>query len=123
MHVLPVVHPLCTSENSIVSMIIFNISTTRTEGVAYFVSDGALCWCGGGGEKGSWRKLQGNVMQKELRIKDEVNTTPVDAHVRKTKYCDNTVCPLCPLALSVLCLVFVRTSFLRNPKKNRDIFC
>ena len=30
----------------------------------------------------------------------------------------NTVCPLCSLDLFVVCWVFVRTSFLQNPKKN-----
>ena len=44
-------------------------------------------------------------MQKGLRIKDEVDTTPVDARVSKIKARDNTVRPLCSLALSVLCLV------------------
>ena len=61
-------------------------------------------------------------MQKGLRIKDKLDTTPVDARGSKTKASDNTVRPLCSLALSVLCLVFMRASFLRNPKKNRDIF-
>ena len=37
-------------------------------------------------------------------------TPPVDTRV-------NTVRPLCSLALSVLCWVFVCASFLRNPKK------
>ena len=35
----------------------------------------------------------------------------------------NTVCKLCLLALSVLCWVFVRASFLQNLKKNLDIYC
>ena len=33
-------------------------------------------------------------MQKRLRIKDEVDTTPVYARVSKEKPCNNTVRPL-----------------------------
>ena len=55
---------------------------------------------GGEGEKGSKTKL--------------TDTTPVHARVSKTKTRENTVRPL---ALSVLCWVFVRASFLRSPEK------
>ena len=34
----------------------------------------------------------------------------------------NTLRPFFLLALSVLCSVFVRVSFLQNPKKNLDIY-
>ena len=36
-------------------------------------------------------------MHKLLRINDEVDTTPVDAHVSKTKSLDNAVYPLCTI--------------------------
>ena len=49
-------------------------------------------------------------MQKGLSIKYEVDTTPVDAHIKNTKHCNNTVRPLCLLALSGICLVFLRVS-------------
>ena len=58
-------------------------------------------------------------MQKRLRIKDKVDTTPVDARIRNTKSCNSTVRPLCSLSLYVLCLVFVRACFLVNPKKKQ----
>ena len=41
------------------------------------------------------------------------DTTPIHAHASKTKTRENTVHPL---ALYVLCWVFVRVSFLQNPK-------
>ena len=42
-------------------------------------------------------------------------TPPVDTW-------ENNLCPLCLLNLSVLCLVFVRTSFLQNPEKSGICF-
>ena len=47
--------------------------------------------------------------------------SPVDAHVITTKYRNNTVRPLCLLAFSVLCLVFVRVIFLQI-QKNQGYF-
>ena len=44
-------------------------------------------------------------MQKGLRIKEEVDTTPVDDSISNIKHHDNTVCPLCSLAWSVLFLL------------------
>ena len=56
-------------------------------------------------------------MNIEDKLKDKVETTPVDARVSKTKSHKNTVRLLCSLTLSVLCWVFVRASFLQNPGK------
>ena len=56
-------------------------------------------------------------MQKGLRIKDEVYNPPIDARISKTKSRENTVRWLSLIALSVICLDFVRVSFLQNPKK------
>ena len=50
-------------------------------------------------------------MQKVLKIKEEVDISPVDVYVSKTKAHENTVRLLCSLALSVLYLIFVRASF------------
>ena len=118
------------------NVVILFFMHARTKGESYYVGGYAICWWerrtlsvvahsvgyGGGGEKGSWCKLWGSVVQKGLRIKDEVGTTTVDAHVSNTKSRENTVRPLCSLALSMLWLVFVRTSFLRNPKKPGTFF-
>ena len=60
-------------------------------------------------------------MQKILSIKEEVDTTHVDARARNTKAHDNIVRLLCSPALPVLCLVFVSASFLQNLGK-RGIF-
>ena len=45
-------------------------------------------------------------------IKEEVDTTSVHTPVSKTKTLEKSLLLLCLLALSVLCLVFVRSSFL-----------
>ena len=55
-------------------------------------------------------------MQKGLRIKDEVYNPPIDARISKTKSHENTVHWISLLALSVICLDFVRVSFLQKPK-------
>ena len=73
--------------------------------------------CDDRGKKVIWRKLWGILMQKVLRIKYKVDITPVKAIISNTKSHYNTVQPLCSLALSVLCTVFVRAGFLQNPKK------
>ena len=57
-------------------------------------------------------------MNRGSRIKDKVDATSVDTRVSKTKIRESTVRPLCTIALSVLCWVFVGAIFLRNLKKN-----
>ena len=51
-------------------------------------------------------------MQKGVWIKEEVDANYVDVLVSKTKARENTVRPLYFIGSSVLCLVFVHTSFL-----------
>ena len=55
-------------------------------------------------------------------IKDKIGTNPVDARISRTKARVNIACLLSVLGLSVLCWVFVRASFLQNPKKNLNIY-
>ena len=50
---------------------------------------------------------------------DEVDTTPIDVHLSKTKSHKNIVSLLCLLALSVTCWGFVCASFLQIPGKTR----
>ena len=49
------------------------------------------------------KNLGGSIIHKGLWIEDEVETNYVDALVSKTKARENTVRPLCSLALSVPC--------------------
>ena len=64
-----------------------------------------------------WRRRKGKLAQivrncDEERINDKTKLTPL-VHMQ-----ENTVRLICLLALSVICWVFVRTSFLQNPEKN-----